>query len=123
MSAKVERMFRTCGPGRTPPTGTASIIKHDDGRTEIRVMPDIPTPGEDGTRRTYVDQVQVTPVQARSYEQAEARQQTGHLRGFLNGVATVDLHFFRELPVTGERVTSTVTSIGVMPHMSVRRGG
>lgn len=119
MAAKVERMFRTCGPGRTLPTGTASIITHEDGRTELRVTPDT---GKD-PQRHFVDRVQVTPVQARTYEQAERQEQTGRLIGVINGIGTVELYFFRELPVTGERVTSTVAHIEVVPRMGVRRGG
>lgn len=101
---KIERMFRTCGPGRSPPTGTLTILSHGDGRFRLIAVADSGDREEldIGKFEVVMPEPKVEP--------------TGRV---IVAERSRTWHFFRELPVSAERIIQTVAVLGAGPKVKV----
>jgi hypothetical protein len=102
---KIHRMFRVCGKGRTQPSGTLTIVDDDgDGNGFFIHVTDA------GDRTSFlVKGYEVHPM-------PEEPMPTGTITGRA-GEMDMTWHFYRELPVTGERIVQTVSVLGVVPKI------
>lgn len=110
---KVLRTFRVCGEGRTPPTGTLAILQEGDGSRKALFVPD------DASRRDLylVSDLTVHDVPERT---AGTPDPTGLV------VAQTDhgeqrWHFFKELPVSADRIHQTITKVPMIPRVEVKK--
>jgi hypothetical protein len=106
-------MFRVCGPGRTLPTGTLSILDDDgDGNAWFMVVMD------DGQKSNFL--VKGYRVGDLFSPTAENQSPCGTVTGMVDGRVERTWHYFKELPVTGERIVQTVSTIGQGPRVRAK---
>ena len=105
---KIHRMFRVCGPGRTPPTGTLTIVDDDgDGNGFFIHVTDA------GDRKSFLVKGYVV------HPPPDEPMSTGRITGRYDKLE-MTWHFYRELPVTGERVVQTVSVMGIVPKVNAK---
>jgi len=103
---KIARMFRICTPDGTAPSGTLCIMEPESGKTIVLAISD------DGTRAEHrFDDVIVTLDGSKTL-----------YGGRVVGRADVESEwqFYRELPMTGDRVTQIVASMRVNPAVTAK---
>lgn len=109
---KIHRMFRVCGPGRTVPTGTLTVLDDDgDGNAHFMIVMD------DGSKQNHL--VKGYRIGALYPATAENPSPCGTITG-MSGAFEMTWHYFKELPVTGERIIQTVSTIGQGPRVRAR---
>ncbi len=111
MTTKICHVFRTCEPGRKPPTSTLAILTEDSFLFTIRAHSDVSAETE-----TYLaSSFEIVPCPPLSDEQPYP---TGTIDAHGIGGDRRTWHFFKELPVTGERIIQTIASMSVSAKVS-----
>lgn len=105
-------MFRVCGPGRTQPTGTLTILDDDgDGNAWFDLVSD---KGE--RSRFLVKGYRVGDLYPPNFENPTP---TGTVTGAVGMGVEKTWHYFKELPVTAEKIVQTVSAISAGPVVKV----
>ncbi len=122
MKVDIRNLFRICEPGRKLPTGTLAIIGRDPPPFIVRVHRD------DGSKaeQLWAAWAEVNPVPPTTDEDPfptgtvvveVSRSDSKGLHVPTGEVRT--WHFFKELPVTGERIHQVVVALNALPKVSI----